>query len=164
MWENEGMLEACMSRLHNTAWQARSPCHSKQTNFHEVRFHETAVLSFNCSGIVHGKITSSWCVVTLSLREQNGTRARDPSKRTWQRWCLFKMQTVRGFVKHRKRGSILPLNRSEWPTNRQWRNSCVSPESSRSGIRVHEIPRESFYVATHQIPEMYWAHLIKLIS
>lgn len=71
-------LEAFTSRLRNAAWQVQSPCHSEQTNFHEVRFREarfreTAVLSFDCSGVVHGRIIPSRCVVTLSPREQNGT-------------------------------------------------------------------------------------------
>lgn len=106
------------------AWQVQLPRHSKQTNFHELRFHEacfreTAVLSFNCSGTVHGKIITFFDA-SLHCLPGNGTerKADTQSARkspTMTRWSLFReTQTMRGFAKHHKRGSIRPaLNRSE---------------------------------------------------
>ena len=89
------------------AWQVQLPRHSKQTNFYELRFHEacfreTAVLSFNCSGTVHGKIITR-CIASLHCLPGNGTERKADTQSgrkisTMTRWSLFReTQTHEGF-------------------------------------------------------------------
>jgi len=108
-----------------SARQVQSPRHSKQTNFHELRFHEacfreTAVLSFNCNGTEklqrQRRDASLHCLSGNETERNAGTRSVRKSSTVTQ-WSLFReMQTVRGFAKHRKRGSARPQRITDRPS------------------------------------------------